>query len=113
MIFVIARISVQNTNLHLKTGRSGLGSKLNVTKSQFVTLDQEQLFLFEKSLIGVYCNMLYDFEERHGPFSCFGRIKANSASKNLNVTNTCTNKKANPSNRQICQICLPPTSSFL
>ena len=35
MIFVIARIglSVQNTNLHLKVGRSGLEAKLNVVKS--------------------------------------------------------------------------------
>ena len=31
---VIAKISVQNTNLHLEVGRSGLGEKLNVIKSQ-------------------------------------------------------------------------------
>ena len=33
MIFVIARISIQNTNLHLEVGRFGLGAKLNVIKS--------------------------------------------------------------------------------
>ena len=49
------------------------------------------MFLFEKSVIGTYCNRFYDFEQRHGPFSCYGRIKANSAGKNLNVTNI--NKK--------------------
>ena len=40
------------------------------------------------SLIGAYCNRLYDFGERHGPVSCYGRIKANRAAKKLNVTNT-------------------------
>ena len=30
----IARILVQNTNSHLEVGRSGLGEKLNVIKSQ-------------------------------------------------------------------------------
>ena len=36
LMFVIAKIglSVQNTNLHLKVGRSGLEQKLNVIKSQ-------------------------------------------------------------------------------
>ena len=33
------------------------------------------MFLFEKSLIGAYCNRLYDLKERQGPFSCKGRIK--------------------------------------
>ena len=35
-MFVIARIglSVQNTNLHLKVGKSELGAKLDVIKSQ-------------------------------------------------------------------------------
>ena len=30
LIFVIARISLQNTNIHLKVERSGLGAMLNV-----------------------------------------------------------------------------------
>ena len=34
LIFVIARKSVQNTNLHLEIERSGLGAKLNAIKSQ-------------------------------------------------------------------------------
>ena len=50
------------------------------------------MFLFEKSLIGAYCNRLYDLKESHSPFSCYGRIKANSAGKNLNVTNINTKK---------------------
>ena len=45
------------------------------------------MFLFKKRLIGAYCNRLYDLKERQGPFSCYGRVKANSAGKNLNVTN--------------------------
>ena len=45
------------------------------------------MFLFEKSLIGAYCNRLYDLGQRYGPFLFHGRIKANSAGKNLNVTN--------------------------
>ena len=48
------------------------------------------MFLFEKSLIGAYCNRLYDVVESHGPFLCNGRIKANSAGKNLELTNTNT-----------------------
>ena len=66
------------------------------------------MFLFEKSLIGVYWNRLYDLVERHGPFSCYGRIKANSAGKNLKVTNINTN--LGPPKRQIG---LPLTSLFL
>ena len=66
------------------------------------------MFLFQGSLIGVYCNRLYDLRERHGPFSCYGQIKANSAGKDLNVTNI--NTKTGPPNRQIG---LPPNSSFL
>ena len=66
------------------------------------------MLLFEKSLIGVYCNRLYDLEQRYGLFPCYGQIKANSAGKNLNVTNI--NMKAGPPNRQIG---LPLTSSFL
>ena len=42
------------------------------------------MFLFEKSVIGTYCNNLYDLKESHSPFSCY---KANSAGKNLNTTN--------------------------
>ena len=41
----------------------------------------------EKTVISTYCNRLYDLKESHSPFSCYGRIKANSADKNLNVTN--------------------------
>ena len=55
----------------------------------------------------IYCNSLYDLEERHGPFSCYGRIKANSAGENFNVTNI--NTKAGTPNRQIG---LPVNSSF-
>ena len=66
------------------------------------------MFLFEKSLISVYCNSLFDLEERHGPFSCYDQIKANSAGKNLNVTNI--NTKVGSPNHQIG---LPLKSSFL
>ena len=45
------------------------------------------MLLLEKSEIGTYCNRLYDLKESHSPFSYFGRNKANSAGKNLNVTN--------------------------
>ena len=45
------------------------------------------MFLLEKTVIGTYCTRFYDLKERHSPFSCYGRIKANSAGKNLNVTN--------------------------
>ena len=57
------------------------------------------MVLFEKSLIGADCNRLYGLKERHGLFSCYGRIKANSAGKNPNITNI--NTKAGPPNRQI------------
>ena len=50
------------------------------------------MFLFEKSVIGVYCKRLYDLKKSHSPFSCYGRIKANSAGKNLNVSNVNTKK---------------------
>ena len=66
------------------------------------------MFLFEKSVIGAYCHRLYNLKERQGPFSCYGRIKANSAGKNFNVTNI--NTKAGPPNHQIS---LPLNSSFL
>ena len=66
------------------------------------------MFLFEKSVIGAYCNRLYDFKEKQGPVSCQGQNKANSAGKNLNVTNI--NTKAGPPNHRTC---LSPNSSFL
>ena len=66
------------------------------------------MFLFEKSLIGAYCNRLYDLKEKQDSFSCYGRIKANSAGKILNVTNI--NTKMGPPNRQIG---LPLNSSFV
>ena len=66
------------------------------------------MFLFEKSLIGVYWNWLYDLGERYGHFSCYGGIKANTASKDLNVTNI--NTKVESTNRQIG---LPLNSLFL
>ena len=50
------------------------------------------MFLFEKSVIGIYYNRLYDLKESHSHFSCYGRIKANSAGKILNVTNIYTKK---------------------
>ena len=57
------------------------------------------MFLFENSLTGAYWNRLYDFEERRGFFLCYGRIKANSAAKELNVTNI--NTYGDSPNRQI------------
>ena len=33
------------------------------------------MFLFENSLIGAYWNRLYDFEERHSPFSVMAKLK--------------------------------------
>ena len=50
------------------------------------------MHLFEKNVICIYCNRLYDLKESHSPFSCYGRIKANSAGKSLNVTNIDTKK---------------------
>ena len=66
------------------------------------------MFLHEKSLIGAYYNRLYDSGERHGSFLCCGRIKENSAGKDLNVLNI--NIKAGPPNRQIG---LPLNGSFV
>ena len=57
------------------------------------------MFLCEESLIGANWVRLYDFGKRYGLFSCYGRIKANSAGKNLNVTNT----KSVPLNRKITE----------
>ena len=48
--------------------------------------------MFEKRLIGTYCNMLYDLKKSHSPFSCYGQIKANSAGKNLDFTKINTKK---------------------
>ena len=66
------------------------------------------MFWFEKSLMGVYCNTLYDLGGRHRSFSCCGRIEANSTGKNVDVTNI--NVKASPLNRQIG---IPLNSPFL
>ena len=66
------------------------------------------MFLFEKSLMNVYCNRLYDLGKRHSPFSCYGQIKENSAGENLNVINNYM--KAEPPSRQIG---LPLNISFL
>ena len=66
------------------------------------------MFLFKKNVIGAYWIRLYDLGGRHGSFSCYGRIKANSAGKDVNVTNI--DMKAGPPN---CQIGLPLNSSFL
>ena len=66
------------------------------------------MFLFEKSLINAYCNWLYDLVESHGPLSCYGRITANSAGENRDVTNN--SSKTGPPIRPIC---LPLNSSFL
>ena len=52
--------------------------------------------MLERSLIGDYCNRLYYVGERHGLFSCYGRITENSVGKDLNVTNI--NTKAGPPN---------------
>ena len=41
------------------------------------------MFLLEKSLIGVYCNRLYDLRERHGSFLCYDRIIAKAPAKIL------------------------------
>ena len=65
------------------------------------------MLLFEKSLIGVYCNRFYDLGEKRVTFSCYGRINANSTGKDLNVRNI--NTKAGPQNSQIV---LPLNRSF-
>ena len=57
---------------------------------------------------GDFSSRLYDLKENHGPFSCYGRIKANSAGKNVNVTNS--NTKVAPLIRQIG---VPPNNSYL
>ena len=60
------------------------------------------MFLLENSLIGAKWNKVYDSGERHGLFSCYWVIKANSVSKELNITNI--NTKGIISNRQIAQL---------
>ena len=67
--------------------------------------------MFEKSLMGAYCNRLYDLWERQSRFSCYGRIKASSAGKNLNVTNINTkagpSKSSNrPTTKQLISLCV-------
>ena len=57
-------------------------------------------------LFGVYWIRLYDLGERDAPFS--GRIKANSAAKELNISNIKT--KGGPPN---CEVGLPSNNSFL
>ena len=54
------------------------------------------MILFEKSVIGIYCFRLNDLKESHSPFSCYGRIRANSAGKNFNVTNINPKKRMLP-----------------
>ena len=49
--------------------------------------------------MGVYWNRLYDFKKRHGFFSRYDRIEANSAAKELNITNR--NTKGGLPNRPI------------
>ena len=41
------------------------------------------MLLFEKSLVGTYCNRLYNLKESHSPFSCFGQIKQIAQAKIL------------------------------
>ena len=50
LILVIARISVQNTNLHLEVGRSGLGSKIECNEVPNLRTDQN------KTIIASICN---------------------------------------------------------
>ena len=61
-------------------------------------LDLERSFLLKSSLIGSYANMLFNFEERHSLFSRYGQITANSAAKELHITNI--NTKGCQPNRQ-------------
>ena len=63
--------------------------------------------MLKKNLIGAYRIRLYDLGERHGPFSCYGRIKANSTGKDIDVTNIYV--KAGLPN---CQTGLKLNSSF-
>ena len=53
---------------------------------QLKKLELEGMFLFKKSSKGAYWYNLCDSGERHGFCSCYGRIKTNSAAKQL-VTN--------------------------
>ena len=65
------------------------------------------MFLFEKSLIVGYWNRFCDFGERLGYFSCYDRIKAYNAAKELDVTNIDTKD-----GQSSCQIGLPLNSLF-
>ena len=50
---------------------------------QFVSLDSEEMFLFEKSLTGASWNKLYDLRERHGPFYAMAELKQTAEVKIL------------------------------
>ena len=41
--------------------------------------------MYENSLIGAYCNRLYNFGKRHCSFSCYGRIKVYNTAKKRDV----------------------------
>ena len=93
-----------------------------------MTLDEEGMLLFEKSLLGVYCNRLYEWKsiasfmlwpkkaaqakmlmsQRIKRIKRSKELKESSSSKDVNVTNI--NTKAGPPNRRIG---LPLNSSFL
>ena len=66
------------------------------------------MFLFEKSLIDVYCNWLYNKEKGLAFFRAMAELKQTAPAKILIPTNVDT--KAGPQN---CQIGLPLNSSFL
>ena len=78
--------------------------------STIYTTELGRTFLFENSLIGAYCNRLYDFGERHGSFLRYDGSKANSAAKELDVTNV--NTKESPPNRQISLSLIVKTSTI-
>ena len=61
----------------------------------------------EYSVSPIPLSTILNFGERHGPFLCYGRIKAKQRRQRFNVTNI--NLKAGPPNRQIG---LRLTSSF-
>ena len=41
------------------------------------------MFLFEKSVIGAYCNRLYDLKESHSPFHAVAELKQIAQAKIL------------------------------
>ena len=61
--------------------------------------------MFENSLRGACCYKLCNFGERHDLFSHYGRIKANSAAKELNGPNR--NTKGGSQNLQITYHYIP------